>query len=73
MSKRNSLFSEFLEYKQLMAAEELFKKKEEKKEDKKHWITHIKPETFLKIYVIMLLLFPFIGKAYTMLLLSIWK
>lgn len=72
MSKRSSLFSEFLEFKQLMAAEELFKPKD-KKDEKKPWYALIDPRTFFKIYLLMVIFYPVIGKAYTMLLLKIWQ
>jgi len=71
--KNHSLLREFLEFKQLMAADDLFKKKEEKKEEKKPWHASIKPNTFFKIYLILVILYPVIGKLYTMLLLKLWQ
>ena len=71
MTERHSTLRELIELMELKEFKELLKKeekKEEKKDDKKWWSTNP-----IKLYLILVLLYPFIGKAYLTLLTAIWK
>lgn len=69
--RRPEYFESYVDFQQFLEARKAFEKKDEKKEDKKHWT--IEHKRTLQIYALMILTYPLVGKLYMLLLAAIWN